>query len=121
LAYRSLFAGRGAEQTALAAALAHAGSGQPQVVTVRGEAGIGKTRLATEFLAWAGTQGAEVLPGGAFESGSHLPFQPLAQVLRVWLERENAPLELVGEAGLAALSERRRSCASAIRRCRRRP
>jgi len=75
------------------------------VVMLRGEAGIGKTRLATEFLAWASAQGAEVLPGGAFESGSHMPFQPLSEALRVWLERENAPKELVGEAWLAPLRE----------------
>ncbi len=100
----SLFAGRVAEQTALAAALARAGSAQPQVVSLRGEAGIGKTRLANRFLAAAEAQGAEVLAGGAFESGSHLPFQPLAQVLRVWLEREADPLQLVGAAALAQLS-----------------
>ena len=100
-----LFAGRGAEQQALAERFERAATGQPQVVMLRGEAGIGKTRLATEFLAWANAQGAEVLPGGAFESGSHLPFQPLAEALRVWLERENAPKELVGEAWLAPLGE----------------
>ena len=101
----SLFAGRGAEQQALAERFERAATGQPQVVMLRGEAGIGKTRLATEFLAWASAQGAEVLLGGAFESGSHLPFQPLAEALRVWLERENAPKELVGEAWLAPLGE----------------
>jgi DNA-binding SARP family transcriptional activator len=101
----SLFAGRGAEQQALAASFERAATGQPQVASLRGEAGIGKTRLATEFLAWASAQGAAVLSGGAFESGSHLPFQPLAQALRVWLERANAPLERVEEVGLAPLAE----------------
>lgn len=100
-----LFAGRGAEQQALAERFERAASGQPQVVMLRGEAGIGKTRLATEFLAWASAQGAEVLPGSAFESGSHMPFQPLVEALRVWLERENAPKELMGEAWLAPLRE----------------
>lgn len=33
-----------------------------------------------------------------------MPFQPVAQVLRVWLEREPDPLQLVGEAELAPLS-----------------
>ncbi|MGH2521359.1 MAG: AAA family ATPase [Anaerolineales bacterium] len=101
----SLFAGRGAEQQALAERFERAATGQPQLVMLRGEAGIGKTRLATEFLAWASMQGAAVLPGGTFESGSHLPFQPLAEALRVWLERENAPKALVGEAWLAPLGE----------------
>ncbi len=101
----SLFAGRAKEQRALAELFERAAAGQPQVVTLRGEAGIGKTRLATKFLAWASARGAEVLPGEAFESGSRLPFQPLAQALRVWLDREKAPMELVGEAWLAPLSE----------------
>ncbi len=101
----SLFAGRAAELQVLTACFARAAAGQPQVVTLRGESGIGKTRLATEFLAWASGQGAAVLSGGAFESASHLPFQPLARALRLWLDREPAPLERMEAAWLAPLSE----------------
>jgi DNA-binding SARP family transcriptional activator len=101
----SLFAGRGAEQQALAEGFARAAAGQPQVIMLRGEGGIGKTRLATESLAWASTQGATVLSGGAFESGSHLPFQPLAQALRGWLDGAPVPTDLAGEAWLAPLTE----------------
>ena len=72
---------------------------------LRGEAGIGKTRLAKEFLVWVSAQGVEVLQGGAFESGSHMPFQPLVEALRLWLDRENAPKELLGEMWLATLSQ----------------
>ena len=72
---------------------------------LRGEAGIGKTRLAREFLAWASAQGAEVLQGSAFESGSHLPFQPLVEALRLWLERENSPSGFAGEVWLSPLSQ----------------
>jgi len=43
--------------------------GKPQAVLLVGEAGIGKTRLAREFVDWAWTQGAEVLCGHAFELG----------------------------------------------------
>src|SRR5205807_1842276 len=39
--------------------------GQTQVVLLEGEMGIGKTRLATEFLAWAEVEGADVLQGQA--------------------------------------------------------
>jgi DNA-binding SARP family transcriptional activator len=101
----SLFAGRAAEHQALSEAFERAAAGEPQLVLLRGEAGIGKTRLANEFLAQASTKGAQVLVGGAFESGSHLPFQSLAQVVRGWLAREQAPLELVGSAWLAPLTE----------------
>ncbi len=101
----SLFAGRVAEHQALVERYRRAAAGQPQVVMLRGEAGIGKTRLAREFLAWAGVQGAEVLQGGAFESGSHMPFQPLIEALRFRLEREEAPKDLLGDAWLSPLSQ----------------
>jgi len=100
-----LFAGRGTEQQALAEAFGRAAAGQPQAVAVQGEAGIGKTRLAAKFLDGAAAQGAELLAGGAFESGTHLPFQPVAQALRGWLERGPAPVEAAGETWLAPLSE----------------
>ncbi len=62
--------------------------GQPQIVVLRGEIGIGKTRLATEFINWTYTQGTEVLQGDAFESSNHMPFQPLLEALQLRLERE---------------------------------
>ncbi|MRR29887.1 hypothetical protein EG834_06115, partial [bacterium] len=78
----SLFTGRNNEVQALTDSYKRAAEGQPQVVILRGESGIGKTRLAIRFLAWARAQGAEVLHGGAFESGSYFPFQPLVDALR---------------------------------------
>ncbi|MBI1879195.1 MAG: ATP-binding protein [Chloroflexi bacterium] len=51
-------------------------SGQTQVAILAGEAGIGKTRLAAEFLHWATAQGADMLSGRAFETGGELPYQP---------------------------------------------
>jgi DNA-binding CsgD family transcriptional regulator len=45
-----VFVGRGPELAALAAALAAARAGDPQVVMVQGEAGIGKSSLISEFL-----------------------------------------------------------------------
>lgn len=78
----SLFTGRNNETQRLVAGYERAAAGQPQLVVLRGEAGIGKTRLAEKFLAWASAQGAELLRGGAFESGSHFPFQPLVDAIR---------------------------------------
>jgi predicted ATPase len=77
--------------------------GQPQVVLVVGEAGIGKTRLAEEFVAWARAQGAEVLSGHAFEMGGRLPYQPLVELLRARLEAENAPEDLLEDVWLTGL------------------
>jgi DNA-binding SARP family transcriptional activator len=100
----ALFAGRAAEHQVLVETYRRAAAGEPQVVVLRGEAGIGKTRLATEFLAWAGAQGTEVLQGAAFESSSHMPFQPLLEALRARLEREDSPQDWLDEAWLGPLS-----------------
>ncbi|MBI3242796.1 MAG: AAA family ATPase [Chloroflexi bacterium] len=101
----SLFAGRAAEYQVLVERYGYAATGQPQVVTLRGEAGIGKTRLAEEFLTWAVAQGAETLHGRAFESGSRMSYQTLIEAFRPRLERDNALKDWLGEAWLAPLSQ----------------
>src|SRR5438270_2992086 len=78
--------------------------GQPRAVLVVGEAGIGKTRLADEFVAWSRAQAAEALRGHAFEIGGRLPYQPLVEALRERLEAENAPEDLLEDVWLAELS-----------------
>jgi DNA-binding SARP family transcriptional activator len=96
--------GRGRELQALRAAYREVEAGGARVVLVAGEAGIGKTRLATEFLSWAQVQGADVLTGRAFESACGLPYAPLVMALRARLERENAPEDLVADVWLAELA-----------------
>ncbi|WP_324618251.1 AAA family ATPase, partial [Streptomyces europaeiscabiei] len=57
-------------------------SGQgPTVVDVTGAAGIGKSRLVSEFCARARDRGMTVLRGRATEYEQHLPYQPLADAL----------------------------------------
>ncbi|HSG44638.1 MAG TPA: AAA family ATPase [Anaerolineales bacterium] len=101
----NLFAGRIREHQALVSSYERATASRPQFVVLRGEAGIGKTRLARKFLAWASTQGAELLQGGAFESGSHLPFQPLIEALRLRLEHKNSLQDLLDDVWLSPLSQ----------------
>jgi DNA-binding SARP family transcriptional activator len=96
--------GRTAELSTLIKVYHTAQRGQTQVVLLEGEVGIGKTRLATEFLAWAETEGADVLQGQAFETGGHLPYQPVIEALRPRIERENAPDDLFSDLWLAELS-----------------
>ena len=78
--------------------------GKPQAMLIVGEAGIGKTRLAEEFVAWTWNQGAEVLRGHVFELGGRLPYQPLVEALRARLEAENAPEDLLDDVWLIELS-----------------
>ncbi|GAC1348967.1 MAG: hypothetical protein NVSMB27_18650 [Ktedonobacteraceae bacterium] len=78
--------------------------GQARVGILKGEAGIGKTRLATEFLGWAAAQGADILQGRAFETGGNLSYQALVDALRSRMEQENAPEDLLSDVWLAELS-----------------
>src|SRR5207245_7900934 len=96
--------GRAAAFRQLVASFQRARGGQPQVVLIEGEAGIGKTRLASEFVAWARAQGAEVLSGHAFEMGGRLPYQPLVEAIRPRVEEENAPEDLLDDPWLAELA-----------------
>ncbi|TMD76236.1 MAG: hypothetical protein E6I97_11750, partial [Chloroflexi bacterium] len=96
--------GRAAAFTQVVGSFQQARQGQPQAVLLVGEAGIGKTRLASEFVAWARAQGAEVLGCQAFEMGGRLPYQPLIEALRTRLEAENAPEDLLDDLWLAELA-----------------
>ena len=98
------FVGRSAEFGALIESYQRVHAGQPHLVVLQGETGIGKTRLATEFLGWAQAQGADVLAGQALQTGRQLPYQPLIDVLRHQLEQEHAPDDLVSDVWLAELA-----------------
>ena len=101
----SLFAGRASEYQVLVNSYERATASQPQLVVLRGEAGIGKTRLARKFLAWAGMQGAKLLQGSAFESGSHLPFQPLVEALRLRLEGKDSLKDILDDVWVHLLGQ----------------
>jgi DNA-binding SARP family transcriptional activator len=101
----SLFTGRDREYQALLKCYGRTAAGQPQLVVLRGEVGIGKTRLARKFIQSASAQGAELLLGSAFESGSHLPFQPLVEALRLRLTDDSSFTDLVDEIWLSPLSQ----------------
>ncbi|MEO8953789.1 MAG: AAA family ATPase, partial [Ktedonobacteraceae bacterium] len=96
--------GRTAELSTLIRVYHSAQRGQTQVVLLEGELGIGKTRLATEFLAWAEVEGADVLQAQAFETGGQLPYRPVIEALRPRIERENAPDDLLSDLWLAELA-----------------
>jgi DNA-binding CsgD family transcriptional regulator/tetratricopeptide (TPR) repeat protein len=75
--------GRAGEMSELEAALLDVGSGQPWMVFLTGESGVGKTRLLAEFEARAADSGARVLHGECLDLGEgELPYAPLLAALR---------------------------------------
>jgi DNA-binding SARP family transcriptional activator/tetratricopeptide (TPR) repeat protein len=99
-----VFVGRSQEFGALVELYHRAKQGEPQIATVLGEAGMGKTRLAEEFVAWVTAQGGSILRGRSFESGRQLPYQPLVDALRPNVEAINAPEDYLSDIWLAELS-----------------
>ncbi|HEX5417113.1 MAG TPA: AAA family ATPase, partial [Chloroflexota bacterium] len=98
------FVGREDQFGTLVEAFHRARRGQTEVVVLEGEAGIGKTRLASEFVNWARAQGADLLIGRAFETGGQLPYQALVDAFGRRLDDENAPDDLIANVWLAELS-----------------
>ncbi|HEY7262380.1 MAG TPA: AAA family ATPase [Trebonia sp.] len=88
--------GRAAEMAALEAAFKAVRQGDPAAMLIGGEAGVGKTRLMSEFAVSARAAGARVLAGGCLELGADgLPFGPFTAMLRE-LVREIGADEIVG-------------------------
>src|SRR3982074_1581829 len=89
-----VFVGRGAELASMLAAFESAVMGDPTVVIVGGEAGVGKTRLVEEVAARARDADARVLIGSCIElGGAGLPLSPVVDALRS-LMRVMSPDEL---------------------------
>jgi class 3 adenylate cyclase/tetratricopeptide (TPR) repeat protein len=59
-------------------------AGDPAVVALAGEPGIGKTRLASEFCRAARDEGAAVLAGRCYEEAL-APYQPFVEALRTYV------------------------------------
>jgi DNA-binding CsgD family transcriptional regulator len=80
----------------LRAALETVRKGEPAAALIGGEAGMGKTRLISEFTAAARGTGVRVLTGACLELGADgLPYSPFTAMLRD-LVREAAPGEIAG-------------------------
>jgi predicted ATPase/DNA-binding SARP family transcriptional activator len=82
--------GRAAEWTRLQATWHSAVTGKPQLMLITGEAGIGKTRLAEELLAWVDRQGIPLSTTHCYAAEGALAYAPLTTWLR---ERPLAHLE----------------------------
>jgi DNA-binding SARP family transcriptional activator len=77
---RTPFVGREAERSELRRALDRAAAGEGGLVLISGEPGVGKSRLAEEFAAEAGSR-FRVLVGHCYESGRDLPYMPWVELI----------------------------------------
>lgn len=102
--FPELLVGRASEYQELVASYYRAARGHLEIVWLEGEAGMGKTRLASNFLTWAALQPADILTAQAFETGGHLPYHPLVEALRNRLKTETNWQALLGDANLVELS-----------------
>jgi DNA-binding SARP family transcriptional activator len=96
--------GRAEEYASLIERYHHVQRRESHVILIEGEAGIGKTRLVTDFLGWAAMQGADVVHGRAFANGNRLTYQLAVDTLRQRVEQENAPDDILSDTWLSELS-----------------
>src|ERR671919_1681969 len=95
------FVGRQREMDELKSALEDTLAGRGRLVMLVGEPGIGKTRTAQEFAAYAQKRGALVLWGRCHESAGAPPYWPWVQILRTYV-RERDAAQLGAEMGAGA-------------------
>ncbi|MEE9609215.1 MAG: adenylate/guanylate cyclase domain-containing protein [Myxococcota bacterium] len=79
------FVGRGEELTRLRRCVGELSEGRGGIVSVVGEAGLGKSRLVAELRASDEAQRTTWLQGRALAIGSNLSFHPFADLLRAWV------------------------------------
>jgi DNA-binding SARP family transcriptional activator len=95
--------GREPELTSLHRCLQAAFTGRGGVVLVRGEAGIGKSRLVEQLAADATGRGVRTLLGRSYESEQILPFRPWMDALRAGRALAQLPEGGPVRSGLARL------------------
>lgn len=96
--------GREEELVQLQSAIDNLMSGQAQVVTLSGPAGIGKTRLVHAVAAMADTAGIAVYSGAAPSYGAHLPYAAWETPMRALLGLHDTPPARQAEALQIALN-----------------
>ena len=94
--------------------------GQGRIVLVEGESGVGKSRLADEFLRWVVAEGGTVLRGRSYDRRAGIPYEPVVEGAPRCARRARTGRHLARMAGRGGAAGSR-SCASASRRLPGRP
>jgi class 3 adenylate cyclase/tetratricopeptide (TPR) repeat protein len=87
-----------------------AAEGRPNLVTIYGDAGVGKSRLTSEFLLRAERDGATVIRGRCLPYGEGITYWPLAEILKGYAgvldsDPPELALEKIRKAGRELLTE----------------
>src|SRR3989454_4269220 len=80
--FQASLVGRDGQWRALAAFWRAVATGSGRVTLLEGEAGVGKTRLAEEFLRWVRAEGGTVLRGRGYDPATGIPYGPIVEALR---------------------------------------
>ncbi|MEO6024549.1 MAG: AAA family ATPase [Burkholderiales bacterium] len=83
------FAGRSAELTQMFTALEQAHAGQGQIVALVGEPGVGKSRLAWEFIHSQRSQGFLILESASVSHGKASAYRPVIELLKTYFQIED--------------------------------
>jgi class 3 adenylate cyclase/tetratricopeptide (TPR) repeat protein len=87
-----------------------ASEGRPNLITIYGDAGVGKSRLTSEFLLRAERDGATVVRGRCLPYGEGITYWPLAEILKGYAgvldsDPPELALEKIRKAGRELLTE----------------
>jgi class 3 adenylate cyclase len=96
--------GRSEELDRLATIARDLGAGRGQLVTISGDPGIGKTRMLTELRRLISPQ-TTWLETRCLSYGGELPYWPLVQTLRQWLEVRDGEAEIAVRTKLRARAQ----------------
>jgi DNA-binding SARP family transcriptional activator len=80
--FESSLIGREEEWSTLVRGWKRTTRGSGYVALIEGEPGVGKSRLAEEFLRWVVAQGGGVLRGHGYDGRAGIPYEPVVEVLR---------------------------------------
>lgn len=80
--FESSLIGREKEWSTLVGTWEEVQRGRSRVLLLEGEAGIGKSRLADEFLRWTVANGGSVLRGHGYDARPGIPYEPVVEILR---------------------------------------
>jgi hypothetical protein len=81
-AFEASLVGRDVQWKALTGAWKGAVRSQGRIVLLEGETGVGKSRLADEFMRWVVAEGGTVLRGKGYDREAGVPYEPVVEALR---------------------------------------